>query len=90
MIDAYPSSGELNFHVEDMPAAIARVSQVYADKALSVDHTDGISMTFKNWRFNLRSSNTERVLRLNVESEHDVQLMEQKVQEISSILTQPE
>lgn len=90
MIDAYPSSGELNFHVEDMPAAIARVSQIYADKALSVDHTDGISMTFKNWRFNLRSSNTERVLRLNVESEHDVLLMEQKVQEISSILTQPE
>lgn len=90
MIDAYPSSGELNFHVSDMSAAIARVSQSYAATALSIDHTDGISMTFDHWRFNLRSSNTESVLRLNVESEQNALLMEQKVIEISSILTQAE
>lgn len=66
-----PGSGEINslaFAVE----AIARVEQHFAIHALDIDHTDGISMSFPQWRFNLRSSNTEPVVRLNVESRGDV------------------
>lgn len=51
-----------------------------------MDYTDGISMAFANWRFNLRSSNTEPVVRLNVESRADVALMKEKTDEILSLL----
>ena len=63
----FPSSGETNFHVENVRDAIDRVLAVYRKKAVSIDNTDGISLVFKNWRLNLRSSNTEPLLRLNVE-----------------------
>jgi len=53
---------------------------------MNIDHTDGLSMEFEKWRFNLRSSNTEPVLRLNVESRGDEQLMRQKTAEILSII----
>lgn len=90
MIEHYPSSGELNFHIATPAAAMARVQQHYQPDALALDFTDGLSMSFVDWRFNLRSSNTENVLRLNVESRNNKQLMEQKTAEIISILTEAE
>ncbi|MEO3878498.1 phosphomannomutase CpsG [Rheinheimera fenheensis] len=90
MIKNFPSSGELNFHIEVPKVVITRVQQYYQNKALETDFTDGLSMSFADWRFNLRSSNTENVLRLNVESRSNVQLMEQKTAEIISILTKAE
>jgi len=65
---AFPSSGEINFQLTDPPAAIARVRARYEPDARSVDETDGISLDMGDWRFNLRSSNTEPVVRLNMES----------------------
>lgn len=83
---AYPASGEINSKLSDPVAAIARVRAAYEADALLVDETDGITLEFANWRFNLRSSNTEPVVRLNVESRADVVLMEQKTEEILLLL----
>ncbi|ELN3383131.1 phosphomannomutase CpsG, partial [Escherichia coli] len=66
--------------------AINRVEQHFSREALAVDRTDGISMTFADWRFNLRSSNTEPVVRLNVESKANVELLESRVSIILNIL----
>jgi len=65
---AFPSSGEVNFLPADPAGAIARVRAIHEPHALSVDETDGISLDMGDWRFNLRSSNTEPVVRLNMES----------------------
>lgn len=65
---AFPSSGEINFHPADPGAAIARVRAAHEPQARAVDETDGISLDMGDWRFNLRSSNTEPVVRLNMES----------------------
>ena len=62
------------------------MEQHFSREALAVDRTDGISMTFADWRFNLRSSNTEPVVRLNVESRGDVPLMEEKTKLILALL----
>jgi hypothetical protein len=56
---AYPSSGEVNFRVEDAKTVIARIEAAYAPKAEARDDTDGLSLSFGDWRFNLRASNTE-------------------------------
>ncbi len=85
-ISKFPSSGEINSKLEDPKAAIERVLNAYSEDALEVDYTDGIGVSFDNWRFNLRSSNTEPVVRLNVESRGDLNLMTQKTEEILSIL----
>ncbi|MBB7603046.1 phosphomannomutase CpsG, partial [Escherichia coli] len=68
--------------------AINRVEQHFSREALAVDRTDGISMTFTDWRFNLRSSNTEPVVRLNVESRGDVKLMEKKTKALLKLLSE--
>ena len=85
-IAAYPSSGEINNKIADPQKAIARVYDYYQEDALVIDKTDGISMEFGSWRFNLRSSNTEPVVRLNVESKADVQLMNNKTQQVLALL----
>ncbi|WP_371185681.1 phosphomannomutase CpsG [Thalassotalea maritima] len=85
-IAAYPSSGEINSKLENPKQAISKVRQAYEGDALIVDETDGISLEFADWRFNLRSSNTEPVVRLNVESRTDVELMKSKTNEILSLL----
>ncbi|GAA0542561.1 MAG: phosphomannomutase CpsG [Alteromonadaceae bacterium] len=85
-IAAFPSSGEINFTLSDPQQAIERVMQHYLSEALVVDRTDGISLEFANWRFNLRSSNTEPVVRLNVESRGDIDLMRRYTDEISKLL----
>ncbi len=73
----YPASGEINSKLTDPTSAIARVRAEYEVKAIAIDETDGISMEFDGWRFNLRSSNTEPVVRLNVESHYNKTLMHQ-------------
>ncbi len=84
--EAYPASGELNRHLDDPDAAIAEVAARYADEALTTDHTDGLSMEMANWRYNLRKSNTEPVVRLNVESRGDPELMRIKTAEILALI----
>ncbi|GAW96848.1 MULTISPECIES: phosphomannomutase/phosphoglucomutase [Colwellia] len=85
-IAAYPSSGEINNKIADPKAAIARVFDFYQQQAQVIDKTDGISMEFGNWRFNLRSSNTEPVVRLNVESKGDKALMQEKTAQVLALL----
>jgi phosphomannomutase len=89
-ITAYPSSGEINFKLGEPKAAINAVLNKYKNDAVIFDETDGITLAFKGsegeWRFNLRSSNTEPVVRLNVESKANVSLMKQKTIEILNIL----
>ena len=85
-IKAYPSSGEINNRIENPNVAIQRVSDFYQKDALIIDKTDGVSMEFEQWRFNLRSSNTEPVVRLNVESRANANLMKEKTEELLAIL----
>ncbi|MFH5772748.1 phosphomannomutase [Paracoccus sp. NGMCC 1.201697] len=85
-IAAFPSSGEINFRLEDPATAIARVVAKFEPLAIRKDETDGISLEFADWRFNLRSSNTEPVVRLNVESVGDAVLVASRAQEIGALL----
>ena len=82
----YPTSGEINRVVEDAGATLQALHGRYADDALSVDDTDGYSFEFPDWRFNIRVSNTEPVVRLNVESRGDVELMQRKTAEVLEIM----
>jgi phosphomannomutase len=83
---AFPASGEINRKVKDAPAVIARVEAEYTPRALAVDRVDGLSVEYADWRFNLRSSNTEPLLRLNVESRGDAALMRAKTAELLAVL----
>jgi phosphomannomutase len=83
---AYPASGEINRKVKQAPAVLALVESEYTPRAVAVDRTDGLSVEFADWRFNLRSSNTEPLLRLNVESRGDVALMQAKTAELLTLL----
>jgi phosphomannomutase len=83
---AFPASGEINRKVKDAAAVIARIEAEYTPRALAVDRTDGLSVEFAQWRFNLRSSNTEPLLRLNVESRGDEALMRSKTEELLALL----
>jgi phosphomannomutase len=85
-INAYPCSGEINYRVADAPATVARIEAHYSTVEHTVDRTDGLSMDFGAWRFNLRSSNTEPLLRLNVESRGDEQLMRQNTAELEALI----
>jgi phosphomannomutase/phosphoglucomutase len=86
-MQAFPCSGEINFKVDDVRAAIDRVMAHYARFEPVLDHTDGISADFGDWRFNLRSSNTEPLLRLNIESRGSHDLVADKLGEITSQLS---
>ena len=86
-IKAYPSSGEINFKIDDPAKAIQAIVDKYKPEALVVDETDGISLEFEQWRFNLRSSNTEPVVRLNVESRSDQALMQKMTDELCAMLS---
>ena len=89
-IAAFPCSGELNRQVADPQAILRRVQARYAPEALSRDETDGVSFEFAEWRFNLRLSNTEPLIRLNVESRGDPGLMTAKTRELLAMLDQGE
>ncbi len=82
----FPCSGEINRRVPDGRAAIEAVQRQYETQALSVDFTDGLSMEFAEWRLNLRSSNTEPLIRLNVESRGSRELMQAKTDEVLGLL----
>lgn len=83
----FPCSGEINFRVADARAAVERVMAHFSPLAPALDHTDGISADFGHWRFNLRSSNTEPLLRLNVETRGDQALLQARTREISDLLS---
>ncbi len=85
-VAAYPCSGEINFVVDDAKATVARVLEHFAALQPVMEYIDGVSADFGNWRFNLRSSNTEPLLRLNVESRGDVALMEARTRELSGLI----
>ncbi len=82
----FPASGEINRTLKDPTAAIAAIEERYAAGAVTIDHTDGLSVEYTDWRFNLRMSNTEPVVRLNVESRGDQALMQERTEEILSFL----
>jgi phosphomannomutase len=83
---AFPSSGEMNFKVADAGKAIEDVLSAYRADALSIDETDGVSLAFDDWRFNLRQSNTEPLVRLNVESRSNVEALQAHVSAIADLL----
>jgi phosphomannomutase/phosphomannomutase/phosphoglucomutase len=95
-IAAYPCSGEINYRVDDVKKTIERILKHYTNPASGVgagekeapvvDRTDGVSVEFPDWRFNLRGSNTEPLLRLNVETRGDVVLMNKKTAEIAALI----
>ena len=82
----YPASGEINRKVADAKATLQALHDRYAPEALDVDDTDGYSFEFPEWRFNIRMSNTEPVVRLNLESRGDAALMREKTAEVLKIL----
>jgi phosphomannomutase len=85
-VAAYPCSGEINRTIAEPAAVLARVEAAYRDEASSVEHIDGLSMVVADWRFNLRMSNTEPVVRLNVESRGDLALMQDKTAELLGLI----
>ena len=79
----FPASGEINRHLAtDAKSVLARVQKLYEKNAEGLDFTDGLSIEFADWRFNLRGSNTEPLVRLNVESRGNEALMREKTQEL--------
>jgi phosphomannomutase len=83
---AYPCSGEINRTIENPVAVLAKIEAVYRDQAESVEQVDGLSMSMGEWRFNVRMSNTEPLVRLNVESRGDQSLMKEKTIELLALI----
>ncbi|EEG9581154.1 phosphomannomutase CpsG, partial [Escherichia coli] len=81
-INDWPASGEINCTLDNPQNEIDKLFNRYKDSALAVDYTDGLTMEFSDWRFNVRCSNTEPVVRLNVESRNNAILMQEKTEEI--------
>lgn len=84
MRNAFPSSGEQNFRVSDASALMDEIDSIYGPKALHRDTLDGLSLEFENWRLNVRKSNTEPLLRLNVEARGDRGLLAEKLTELTA------
>ena len=85
-IDAYPCSGEINTTVENGEATLMKIKEYFSELNPVVDLTDGVSLDFDSWRTNIRISNTEPLLRLNIETKANPELLRKKVLEISSII----
>lgn len=84
-IAMYPVSGEINLKVKDPFEVIRNIEEIYTKEGpANIDHTDGCSVEFENWRFNLRASNTEPVIRLNVEAKGDMVLLNKKTEELQA------
>lgn len=86
-IAAYPCSGELNYQVADVQTVLARVKSHFMHLNPMLDETDGLGLDFGLWRLNIRASNTEPLLRLNVESKGDYDLVWKKVAEIETLIS---
>ena len=82
----FPVSGEINREIADAKAVTARVQNHYASAAVAIDYTDGLSMEFAQWRLNLRGSNTEPLVRLNVESRGSEALMREKTAAVLQLM----
>ena len=82
----FPSSGEINFKPKNPKSSIQKVLNFYADQISAKDEFDGLSLIFDNWRLNLRCSNTEPLVRLNIESRGNSKLIEEKIAEVKKIL----
>lgn len=82
----YPASGEINRTLSNSAAVLRGVEDHYASQAKAIDRTDGLGMDFGDWRFNVRPSNTEPVVRLNVESRGDAALMQAKTREVLDLM----
>ena len=85
-VERYLASGEINRRLDDPQAALERIKRHFGGAAASIDETDGISLEFDDWRFNLRLSNTEPLIRLNVETRGDEALMQRKTEEVLALL----
>ena len=83
---AYPCSGEINRTIVNPVVVLTKIEAVYRDQAESVEHVDGLSMSMGEWRFNVRMSNTEPLVRLNVESRGDQALMKEKTTELLALI----
>ena len=82
----FPASGEINRKVSSIPRILENIERRYASQSVAIDRTDGLSLEFADWRFNLRGSNTEPVLRLNVEARDDAGLMQARTAELLSLI----
>lgn len=82
----FPSSGEINFSVSDSLKCISKVKDYYSLNAIEFEEIDGLSMCFETWRFNLRNSNTEPLVRLNVETKGDKFLLLDKIKELKDFI----
>ncbi|CAN7178746.1 phosphomannomutase [Pseudoxanthomonas sp. LjRoot143] len=85
-IRSFPCSGEINFRVSDAGAVTKEVLAHYTSSSSTIDHTDGVSADFGTWRFNLRSSNTEPLMRLNVEARGDADLLARRTDELTTLI----
>ncbi len=85
-IERYPVSGEINLDIPDSTAALSRLRSFYALQAPAEDFTDGVSLEFPRWRVNVRGSNTEPVLRVNLETRGDADLLAEKTEEVLTVL----
>ena len=85
-IELFPSSGEINLNLTNAVLAVKSLKEHFLDKVVRIEEVDGLSMEFSDWRFNLRASNTEPVVRLNVESRNNNELMQYKTREIMNFL----
>ena len=85
-IRRFPASGEINRKVKNAPQMLARIEGIYAQDAIKIEHVDGLSLEFSDWRFNVRASNTEPLLRLNVETKNDIDLMRNRTKELLTII----
>ena len=86
MMAAYPVSGEINSRVNDPDAVMDRIESAFTDSCLEKDFTDGLSMSFAGYRFNVRKSNTEPVLRLNVETRANPSLLQEKTDQLLAMI----
>jgi phosphomannomutase len=84
MIKEYPCSGEINSTIDKPDEKIKEIEKKYSDG--KIDHLDGVSIEYPEWRFNLRMSNTEPIIRLNVESRNDEKLMKEKTEELLKLI----
>ncbi|MGZ5819615.1 MAG: phosphomannomutase CpsG [Burkholderiaceae bacterium] len=84
---AYPCSGEINYTVTDAKAAMDKVQAYFSFFEPKIDVTDGVSLEFDTWRMNLRSSNTEPLLRLNVETKGNAAAMDSHIRTIEKLIT---
>jgi phosphomannomutase len=84
-IDTRVRSGEINSEVEDIEGTVTRIEAFYSEHGADIDHLDGLTVGFDDWWFNLRASNTQPLLRLNVEAETD-DLLREKTSEVLELI----